>query len=136
MNRMITGAFALALATAVAAPAPAAGSNPENDEIEVYVVNSHTVPVRVFAEDAEGRIHSLGLVQRGAVTSVEVPAKLASTEYRLKFVPTPVDAFSSVSAEDALKTALLSSDRVRQVTVWIEPTLDLSDIEINEVVQN
>lgn len=135
MNRIIGGAFALALATAVAAPAPASASNPDTDEIEIFVVNSHTVPVRVFAEDTEGRLHSLGMIQRGEVTSVDVPEELASSEYRLKFVPAPLDVRSSVSPEDALKTATLSRDRVRQVTVWIEPTLDSSDVEI-EVTEN
>ena len=38
-----------------------------SDEIttEIYVMNNHLADVRVYAEDAAGRLHSLGRVARG-----------------------------------------------------------------------
>jgi hypothetical protein len=135
MKRFIGGAFALAL-LATLAPAPAAAGSPESDEIEIYVVNSHVVPVRVFVEDAEGQLHSLGRIASGEVSPVEVPAEIAGSEYRLKFVPAPIDVWSPVSDDVALKTRPLSSDEVRLVTVWIEPELERSDVEVLEAFED
>ena len=135
MKRFIGGAFALAL-LATLAPAPAAAADTHSDEIEIYVVNSHTVPVRVFVEDVEGRLHSLGRVASGEVSPVDVPAEIAGSEYRLKFVPAPIDVWSPVSDDSALKTGFLSSEKVRLVTVWIEPELESSEVEILEAFQD
>jgi hypothetical protein len=136
MKRFIGGAFALAL-IATLAPTPAAASNPEDtDGIEIYVVNSHTVQVRAFAEDIDGRLHSLGVIARGDVATLEVPADVAEAEYRLKFVPAPVDVWSPVSDRAAILTNPISRDRVSQVTVWIEASLERSGVEFTTVADD
>ncbi len=64
-----------------------------SDEIttEIYVMNNHLADVRVFAEDADGRLHKLGRVARGDLRTFEVPEELADEEFRIKIYPsTPV----------------------------------------------
>ena len=136
MKRFIFGAIGLALAAMTLAPAPTAALENDETAIEIYVVNSHIVPVRIFAQDADGRLHSLGRIAAGDILSVDVPAEIAADEYRLKFVPAPTDAWSPVNDVAAIKTVPLSRDRVRQVTVWIEPTLEQSGVDIITATPN
>ena len=129
MKRMI-GALALALTFAAVAPTATEAATPSNDEVEVYVVNHHDVRVRVFAEDQNGHLHSLGEVLRGEVQSLDVPAAVAAGAYRLKVVPAPQDIWSPVSDREALMTVPIAADQVDRVTLWVERELEMSDLEI------
>lgn len=103
-----------------------------DDEIttEIYVMNNHLADVRVFAEDAEGRLHSLGRVARGDVGTFDVPADMAAEEFRIKVYPsTPV--WSPISDDFGVKTNPLTADRDRQVRVWLEADLSQSIVEID-----
>ena len=135
MNRFLNTALAVAAGATLLAPSASAAETPDRDGIEIYVVNSHHVPVRVFAEDLDGRLHSLGRIARGDVSTVQVPESVASQAYRLKFVPAPSDVWSPVSDLTSLKTAPLDPAQIQRVTVWIESSLDLSEIDVVEVAR-
>ena len=102
MKGMTRVALMLALAAVTAAPATAAEPEARNDT-EIYVVNNHLADVRVFAEDAEGRLHSLGRVARGQLRTMEVPEEIAGQDYRIKVFPaTPV--WSPIPDDFGIKT--------------------------------
>ena len=129
MKGMTRVALMLALAAVTAAPATAVEPEARNDT-EIYVVNNHLADVRVFAEDSEGRLHSLGRVARGQLRTMEVPEEIAATEYRIKVFPaTPV--WSPIPDDYGIKTSPLKSDRDRSVTMWLEADLTQSLVEID-----
>lgn len=103
-----------------------------SDEIttEIYVMNNHLADVRVYAEDAEGRLHSLGRVARGDLRTFEVSQDLADREFRIKVYPsTPV--WSPISDGFGVKTNPLVAERDHQVRVWLEADLSQSIVEID-----
>ena len=129
MKGMTRVALMLALAAVTAAPATAAEPEARNDT-EIYVVNNHLADVRVFAEDAEGRLHSLGRVARGQLRTMEVPEEIAGQDYRIKVFPaTPV--WSPIPDDFGIKTSPLNNDRDRSVTMWLEADLTQSLVEID-----
>lgn len=103
-----------------------------SDEIttEIYVMNNHLTDVRVFAEDAEGRLHNLGRVMRGDLRTFEVPQELAADEFRIKVYPS-APAWSPISDDFGVKTNPLVAERDRQVRVWLEADLSQSIVEID-----
>lgn len=129
MKGMTRVALMLALAAATAVPVDAAEPDTRNDT-EIYVVNNHLADVRVFAEDAEGRLHNLGRVARGQLRNIDVPEEIAAHEYRIKVFPaTP--AWSPIPDDYGIKTSLLDNDRDHQVTMWLEADLTRSLVEID-----
>ncbi len=124
----IGAALVLALALGTAAPVAAVGPD-EPDPTEIYVMNNHLSDVRVFAEDADGRLHSLGRVARGALRSIDVPESVAADGYRIKVFPaSPV--WSPIADEWGIKTSVLHSERDLRVTMWLEADLAQSLVEI------
>lgn len=103
-----------------------------SDEIttEIYVMNNHVADVRVYAEDADGRLHNLGRVARGDLRTFDVPQDLADEEFRIKVYPsTPV--WSPISGDFGVKTNPLVAERDHQVRVWLESDLSQSIVEID-----
>lgn len=103
-----------------------------DDEVttEIYVMNNHLADVRVFAEDAEGRLHNLGRVARGDLRTFAVPAELADEEFRIKVYPT-TPVWSPIPDDFGVKTSALTSDRDHQVRLWLEADLTQSIVEID-----
>jgi len=99
-------------------------------DTEIYVVNNHLVDVRVYVEDAEGKLHNLGRIARGTLRNIQVPAECAGGDYRIKIYPT-APVWSPVSDEYGVKTNPLNNERDRQVTVWLEADLTQSLVEID-----
>jgi hypothetical protein len=132
MKGMKRVALSMVLAAAAAAPlsaAPTVEPGVENDT-EIYVVNNHLVDVRVYVEDAEGKLHNIGRVPRGALRNIQVPAECVGSDYRIKIFPTsPV--WSSVPDDYGVKTNPLNNERDHQVTVWLEADLTQSLVEID-----
>ena len=132
MKGMTRVALMMALVAATAAPISASEtSEPEvRKDTEIYVMNNHLSDVRVYAEDAEGRLHNLGRVARGKLRNLEVPADVSAHEYRIKVFPS-TPAWSLTSDDLGIKTSPLSNDRDRQVTMWLEADLTQSLVEID-----
>ena len=132
MKGMTRVALMMALVAATAGPISAAqtGEPEARNDTEIYVVNNHLSAVRVFAEDAEGKLHSLGRIPRGQLRTIEVPADVAAHDYRLKVFPITT-TWSAIADASGIKTSPLSNDRDRQVTMWLEADLAQSIVEID-----
>lgn len=105
---------------------PGAASRPS----EVYLSNNFLEDVRVFAEDAGGRLHDLGRVNRGAFHIFEIPAALTGSEFRVKVYPIS-GVWSPISDDYGVKTEELVTALDRQVHVWLKPNLAASVVEID-----
>ena len=125
-------ALTLALLAANVAPADAGTTPGSGDDLgtAVFVMNNHLVTVRVFAEDAGGKLHNLGRVARGRLGTFAVPAEVAASEFRIKVFPESPDSFSGNDGF-GVKTNPLSVERDRQVTMWLEADLAQSIVEIS-----
>ena len=121
---------AVAMGLALVAFAPVSAAETTEDRIEIRVVNGHDEDVRVYVERVDGRIIVLDRIRRGETTEVEVPAELAGTEYRLKFVRVPSDIWDYVSDLTAVKTATLSATDLSSVVVRLENDLSRTGIDV------
>ncbi len=132
MKGMTRVALMVALAAATAGPISAAqtGEPEVRNDTEIYVVNNHLSAVRVYAEDAEGKLHSLGRIARGQLRTIAVPADVSADKYRIKVFPITT-AWSAIADEFGIKTSPLDNDRDRQVTMWLEADLAQSIVEID-----
>lgn len=132
MKRMYRVALTMGLLMASVASVEAATVQGSDEEMgpAVFVMNNHLETVRVYAEDAEGRLHPLGRVARGQLGTFEVPAEVVAGEFRIK-VFTASPAWSPVADEVGVKTNPLSATRDRQVTMWLEKDLTESIVEIS-----
>ena len=59
-----------------AASAQAQTPSPMGNTLEIHVINHYTAPVRVYAEDAFGRVRTIGWVNRAANKTLTVPADM------------------------------------------------------------
>ena len=124
-------AFLMGLVAMTAAPLDAAQAwtAAEETEMEVFVINNHLVDVRVFAEDADGKLHKLGRVARGQLGTFDIPEAVSGENFRIKVFPTsPV--WSPGPDDFGVKTNRLDARRDRQVRVWLEADLARSMVEI------
>jgi hypothetical protein len=132
MKRTYGVALALGLMMVSTASVDAAEVRHFDDEIgpAVFVMNNHLETVRVYAEDAEGRLYPLGRVARGQLGSFDVPEHVTTGEFRIKvFAASP--AWSPIASELGVKTNPLRAERDRQVTMWLETDLTASIVEIS-----
>lgn len=132
MKRTYGVALALALMAASSASVDAAEVRAFDDVAPpaVFVMNNHLETVRVYAEDAEGRLYPLGRVARGQLGTFEVPEHVTAGEFRIK-VFTASPAWSSIANPVGVKTNPLRAERDRQVTMWLESDLTESIVEIS-----
>lgn len=131
MKRMKRVALMMAL-LAVSAVSVQAAEVPAPATVgpDVYVINNHQTDVRLFIEDADGKLHNLGRLGRGELKNVQIPEAIAAREFRIKVYPTgPV--WSSISDDYGVKTNPLDSARDRTVMVWLEADLTQSLVEID-----
>lgn len=124
-------AILMGLVAMTAAPLDAAQTSSTIDEAEteVFVINNHLVDVRVFAEDADGKLHKLGRVARGDLESFEIPDAVSAQNFRIKVFPTsPV--WSPVPDDFGVKTNPIDARRDHHIRVWLEADLARSMVEI------
>ena len=95
----------------------------------VRVVNNYGEMVRVYAEDSEGRLHHLGPVARGELVEFEIPGVIAADEFRIKVYP--AEPTWSLQRDDfGVKTNLLNLQADSFITVWVEPELANTVVEL------
>ena len=71
---------------------------------EIRVVNNYQLPVMVYAQDADGKLHNLGRVARGQFKVLELSNEVAEMgELRLKVYPN-APSWSLVGNEDGIRT--------------------------------
>ena len=132
MKGMCRVALMMGMVAFSAVSAEAAELNGPGDEgaHEVRVVNNYQSPVRVYAQDANGRLHLLGRVARGQFKVLEVSEEIAERGYvRLKVYPNePV--WSLIGNTTGIKTHELDLQAGDAVTMWLETDLTQSMIEV------
>ena len=124
-------ALMLGLAALAATSLEAAEIDHPNDEIanSVRIVNNYGGVVRVYAEDSQGRLYKLGRVARGELKEFEIPAEIAQESFRIRVVPS--EPVWSLQQDDyAVKTNPIELESDREITVWLEPDLRQSVVEI------
>ena len=123
-------ALVLSLAVLGATSVEAAPVTGPDDEVskDIRVVNNYGDLVRVYAVDADGRLHKLGRVASGQLVEFEIPEDIADGAFRLKIFPSqPV---WSLDFDDfAVKTNPLNLRVDEDVTVWVEPELANTMVE-------
>ncbi|MDX1494294.1 MAG: hypothetical protein R3253_09555 [Longimicrobiales bacterium] len=102
-----------------------------DDELttQVLVMNNYLTDVRVYIEDAGGKLHHIARVARGSLVDFNVPSELAQREFRVKVYPAAMPG-SLLADDKGVKTNLLNADRDQQVRVWLETDLPSSIVEI------
>ena len=131
---MSRGAVMMGLLAFGVPAAEAAELNGPGDDTtyEVRVVNRYESSVRVYVEDASGRLHHLGLVSRGRFEVLEVSSKIAEKgDMRLRIYPTQTNR-SPISGTDGIRTKQLRLQAGESVTMWLERDLTQSIIEIQK----
>lgn len=132
MRKMLRVALVMGMttmsATAVQAEEPTA---PTEDMVttQIVVVNNYRTDVRIYIEDADGRLHHVRRLARGEVADFNVPESLARDEFRVKVFPaTPIG--SLLAGDPGIKTNPLRSPRDHQVRMWLEADLPSSFVEV------
>lgn len=131
MRTMIRVALVMGLMTTSAVSAEATDLRPTDDvaTTQVLVMNNHVADVRVYIEDADGKLHHMGRLARGSLANFEVPAELAHGEFRVKVYPAALPG-SLFAGDVGVKTNPLRTERDRQVRLWLEADLPSSIVEI------
>ncbi len=130
---MKTGALRIAVATAIlalGATAAKAETGPANNTLEIRVINNNASVVRVYVQDANGRMRSLGRVGRSDFKIMEVPRQIADMgAFEIKIVPDePV--WSLLGEPDGVRTRPLELKLGDAVNFWVETALTDSHLEI------
>ena len=128
------------LSVAVAAGMLALGANgvkadtpvlgPANNTLEIRVINNNASPMRVYLQDANGKLHRMGMVASTDFKIVEVPGSVTSLgAVQIKLVPNePVWSFAG--EPEGLRTRDLDLAIGDAVNLWVETNLDDSKVEI------
>lgn len=128
-TNMLRAALATALLAMGTASLQAETPGPAGT-LEVRVINNHTSPVRVYAEDAFGRMRSLGWVNRSDAKVLTVPARM--TEHgavQIRIYPDePI--WSPRAARDGVSTMPLNLKTGDVVNFWVETELTDSYLQI------
>lgn len=117
-------------ATSVKAETPVVG--PSNNTVELRVVNNNASIMRVYVQDANGRLHQLGRVSASDFKILEIPGNItAMGEVRIKLLPSePV--WSMFGSSDGVRTRDLSLKLGDAVNVFVETNLDETQVEIEK----
>ena len=99
---------------------------------EIRVVNNYQLPVMVYAQDADGRLHNLGRVARGQFKVLELPNDVAEMgDLRLKVFPN-APSWSLVGNEDGIRTKDMSLEEGQAVNLYLESDLTQSMIQVEK----
>jgi hypothetical protein len=134
MKRGILSAAIAAALVAIGSSAAQAAEVTTSDDAthEIRVVNNHSQPVRVYVQDARGRMHQLGRVARGKLRILEVSDEIASMgDLRVKVYPAaPIGTLSG--AEYGIRSKDLDLSEGGSVNLFLEATLSHSLIQVSE----
>lgn len=121
------GMLALGATSAKAEP-PILG--PANNTLEIRLINNNASPMRVYVQDAKGRLHRMATVGSSDFKIVEIPGEMTALgAVQLKLVPNePVWSFAG--APDGVRTRDLDLKIGDAVNFWIETELTDSKVEI------
>ena len=104
----------------------------DDEASQVNVVNNFASSVRVFALDANGRLHALGIVARGQFKALEISNEIAEMgAIQIKVYPNQPGR-SLMSNTQAIKTRQIHLQSEQTVTVWLKMDLSASTVEIRQ----
>jgi hypothetical protein len=127
--KMYRMALVLGLAAFGATSLQAIESDPTGGADAVRVMNNYRDQVRVYVEDSRGHLHRLGRVARGQLKEFQIPEEVADASFRIKVYPAqPVWAFQQ--DDFGIKTNPLTLDGESTVTLWVEPDLTKTMVEV------
>lgn len=131
MKKTYRVALMIGLMAMSAPSATAAEIHAPTDEMttRVLVMNNFRTEVRVYIEDAHGKLHNMGRLRRGSLADFMVPEELSGGEFRVKVYPAGPPG-TPLFQDIGIKTNPLDSSRDRQVRVWVEADLTRSIVEI------
>ena len=103
---------------------------PANNTLEVRVINNNSAPMRVYVQDAKGRLHRMASVASADFKIIEVPGEITALgAVQLKLIPNePVWSFAG--APDGVRTRDLKLKIGDVVNFWVETRLTDSKVEI------
>ncbi len=133
MKGMYRVALMLGLVASSAAGVEAAAidGNPDATH-EIRVVNNYVSPVRVYVQDAKGRMHQLGRVGRGRFKVLAVSSEVAALgSFHLKVYPSePIG--SLIGDDDGIRTKELALEAGESINLWLETDLTQSMVQVEE----
>jgi hypothetical protein len=127
--QMVIAAGLMAVgANSAVAETPVLG--PANNTLEIRVINNNASPMRVYVQDAQGKLHRMGSVASADFKIVEVPGEITALgAVQLKLVPNePVWSFAG--EPDGVRTRDLDLQIGDAVNLWVETNLTDSKVEI------
>ena len=129
---MKTGMLRIAMAAALMAGSTGAlkAEGPANNTLEVRVINNNASVVRVYVQDAKGRLHQLGRVGRADFKIMEVPKAIADMgAFQIRVFPSePV--WSLMGDDHGVRTNALSLKLGDAVNFWVETDMAASKLEV------
>ena len=104
----------------------------DDEARQVNVANNFPSSVRVFALDANGRLHALGIVARGQFKALEISNEIAEMgAIQIQVYPNQPGR-SLMSNTQAIKTRQIHLQSEQTVTVWLKMDLSASTVEIRQ----
>lgn len=132
MKRAIRVAVSIGLMSLGAGPAQGATVAPGPDGVgpEIRVINNYSSPVRVYVEDARGKLYELGRVQHADLRVLVVPEEIARKGgFRVKIFPA-APMWAPTSYGEGIRTGDLVMEEHDTLNFWVEPDLTASTLEI------
>lgn len=131
MKTMFRVALVMGLMTmsAVSVEAKEVAAPDEEMTTQILVMNNYLTDVRVYIEDADGRMHHMGRLARGSLASYDVPEGMSEGEFRVKVYPAAIPG-TLFDDDQGVKTNPLHVESDRQVRLWLEADLPSSIVEI------
>lgn len=128
MLRIAMAAALLAASTGVAKAETKPG--PANNTLEIRLINNNASVVRVYVQDANGRMHNLGRVGRSDFKILEIPKTIADMgEFQIKVFPSePV--WSLLGDGTGIRTSGLDLHLGDAVNFFVETDMANSKVEI------
>ena len=127
--RLAVMAGLVAFSPASLEAADVAGPADPPDGGAVRVINNYIAPVKVYVEDADGKVHELGRVRRSHAEVFEISSEIAGLgAYRIKVFPNE-PAWAPVTDDFGVRTRDLALADGEVLNFWVEPDLTKSKLE-------
>lgn len=131
-RKILSAALAAAFAAIGSTAVQAEEIDAPDGTHEIRVINNHSTPVRVYVQDARGRMHQLGRVARGKLKIMEVSDEITSLgDIRVKVYPAaPLGTLSG--AEYGIRSKDLDLAEGESVNLFLEANLSHSLIQVSQ----
>lgn len=129
-TRILRTALAAALLTVSAGSVQAETTASAPNTAEIRVINNYTSTVRVYVEDAFGRLRSIGTVDRSEAKILSVPESMTRRGAVLIKVFSDEPVWSPMAVPDGIRTMPLNLRAGDTVNFWVETDLPNSHLQL------